>query len=423
MSCGVALKVHGWRFRLGLVLALLVSSTLPAEETHWARFRGENGTGRSSLKGVPTEWASSDYAWVKPLPGKGHSSPVIWGEKLFVTAGHEDGKRTLLCLSAATGEEVWTHTMTLGANHLHLKNSYASGTPAVDGSQVYAAFADDQHYVVTAYTFDGDEVWTKDLGTFTSQHGQGVSPIVVGELVIVPNDQRAPSSIVALNKTTGEQVWATQERAFREASYATPILVSGPSGADQLVCVSGATGVTAYDPKTGAELWTSGALPMRTCGSPIYGEGVVIATCGQGGNGKFLTAVEPADQGKSPKVRYTRERELPYVPTPIAHNGQLYLWLDSGVVCCVDMTSGENIHTQRVGGKFSGSPVLIDGKLYCISEGGEIVVVNATPALEVLGRSPLGDESYSTPAVAQGRVYFRGFHSLACLSSKSAAKK
>jgi outer membrane protein assembly factor BamB len=121
-------------------------------------------------------------------------------------------------------------------------------------------------------------------------------------------------------------------------------------------------------------------------------------------------------------VRYTRERELPYVPTPIVHEGRLYLWLDNGVVSCLEMSSGEPIKTERVGGKFSGSPVLIDGRLFCISEQGEVVVVAATPELTVLGRSPLGDESYSTPAVANGRVYLRGFHRLACLrAGRSAA--
>jgi outer membrane protein assembly factor BamB len=404
---------------LGAMLA--ITQFAQAEEANWPRFRGMNGTGHSQLVGLPTEWTSADYEWVRKLPGKGHSSPVIWGDKLFVTCGQDDGKRTLVCLNANTGDELWANTMTLGASHLHLKNSYASGSPAVDGEKIFAAFADDQHYVVKAFTFGGDQVWEKDLGSFTSQHGQGVSPMLVGDLLVVPNDQAGPSSIVALNKNTGETAWTTKDRPSEEVSYATPMLLAGPDGKDQLIVVSQATGISGLDPATGGVLWSTGPFPLRTCGSPVYDNGVIVATCGQGGNGKYLAAVEPAAAGQTPKTRYTKDRELPYVPTPIAFEGHLYLWLDGGVVSCLNMATGESVRTERVGGKFSGSPVLIDGKLYCISEAGEVVVVAATPELTILGRSPLGDESYSTPAVGNGRAYFRGFHQLACLKAKTTA--
>ncbi len=388
-----------------------------AADEPWPRFRGENGAGVSSLQGVPTQWSEKDYEWVRDLPGKGHSSPVVWGDRLFVTCGHDDGKRTLACLNALTGEELWSHTITLASNHLHLKNSYASGTPALDGERVYAAFADDEHYVVAAYTFDGKLVWNRDLGTFQSQHGQGVSPIVVGELVVVPNDQRAPSSIIALDRKSGDVVWTTRDRAFREASYSTPMIQKNAAGQTEIICISGATGITGLDAASGQQLWGSGELPMRTVASPVSAHGVVIARCGQGGNGKLLVAVEPGQEGRPARVRYNRDRELPYVPTPVVHEDYLFLWMDNGVIACVEMATGQNLKTERVGGKYSGSPVLIDGKLYCIAENGEIVVVAATPELTVLGRSPLGDESYSTPAVANGRVYFRGFHKLACLKA------
>ena len=399
--------------------ACLPGAWLSAGDDVWPRFRGENGTGISRLTGAPTEWTAADYEWSVDLPGKGHSSPVVWKDRLFVTCGDESGRRILVCLNALTGESLWSETITLEANHLHLKNSYASGTPAVDGERVYAAFADEQHYIVTAFTLDGDAVWTQDLGAFTSQHRQGVSPIVYGDLVIVPNDQRAPSSIVALNRHSGERVWTTVDRPYREASYSTPLVLELPDRKPELVCLSGATGLSGFDLQTGKLLWSSGELPLRTVASPVYGEGVLIATCGQGGNGKFLAAVEPGDSGDGvARVRYQRDRELPYVPTPIVHGEHLYLWLDNGVVSCTMMATGETVNTVRLGGKFSGSPVLVGPNLYCISESGEIVVVAATPALEVLGRNPLGDESYSTPAVANGRVYFRGFHKLACLKSR-----
>ncbi len=397
------------------VVALLLQSGATFADD-WTRFRGENGVGKSDLKGVPTEWKKDAYEWVVELPGKGHSSPVIQGDQLFVTTGSADGKRTLHCLNASTGKNIWEDSIQLEANHLHKKNSYASGTPAIDSERVYVAFADEKQYTLLAYTLDGERLWSRDLGNFTSQHGQGVSPIVYQGKVIVPDDQKGPSKVVALNAETGEQVWSTADRKFRKTSYATPMILS-ISGQDQVVCLSGALGLSGLDPATGRELWNSGELPLRTVASPVLGEGLLFAGCGSGGRGKFMVAVDPAQKGK---VISERTQNLPYVPTPIAHEGHLYLWNDDGIVCCIDLAGdlSENVWRERVGGVYSGSPVLIDGKMYCISEEGFVTVIDASPTYKKHGASPLGDESYATPAVANGRVYLRGFHSLACLKAK-----
>lgn len=386
----------------------------------WPRFRGPDGAGISSLKGVPQQWSQSDYEWVVELPGKGHSSPVIWDDRLFVASG-DDGKRMLICLDAITGTRLWVQTVTLSGEHgLHLKNSYGSGTAATDGQRVYLSYADNDHYQLAAFDFqDGRSIWTVDLGPFVSQHGHGLSPILYEDLVIATNDQKGPSFIAAFRRDTGEQVWRAP-RAVRETSYSTPMILDGDTDRPQLICFSGASGVSALDPRTGDELWSTGEMPMRTLASPVFGEGVIIASCGKGGRGHHMLAVEPpgAPQSK-PVIRWERTTMLPYVPTPIIHAGTLYLWTDDGVVCRVDLQTGETLERLRVGGTYSSSPVLIDGHLYCPAEDGEIAVVGVTPKLEVLGRSPLGDRIHSTPAVANDRVYFRGFHTLACLKAGS----
>jgi len=403
-----------------LILAsyLLMFCSSVSNGENWPRFRGPNGEGKSNLTGVPTNWTEDDYEWRIDLPGKGHSSPSVWGDHLFLMVGNASGLRSILCFNSLTGEQKWSDSIQLDANHLHKKNSYGSGTPATDGEHVYAAFADEQHYVVNCYSMDGKKVWTRDLGTFTSQHGQGVSPIIHDGLVIVPNDQMGPSLIVALDTKTGKTKWTT-EREFRRTSYATPMIID-VDGRPQLITLCGALGLSGIDPKTGVTLWDAGEMPQRTVASPVFGAGVLIATSGAGGRGKHLVAITPGADADAVKIHATRTQNLPYVPTPIVHEGHLFLWNDDGIVCCIDLSGDlkENVWRERIGGNFSGSPVLIDGKLYCISEDGEVAVIDASPTFKSYGKSPIGDFSYATPAVGNGRVYLRGFESLVCLKAK-----
>lgn len=408
------------------VLGLLTCASAQAQ--NWPRFRGPNGSGVSDLKGVPTNWTEADYEWSIELPGIGRSSPVVWGKQVFITNADDKGQRSLFCLDGDTGKEQWRQSVTLGKNHLHGMNSYASGTPAVDGDRVYVPFADADHYLINAYSLEGQPVWSRDIGPCNTEHGHGVSPIVFEDLVIVANDQARPengaappSAIIALNRHTGDIVWHT-ERKSRDSSYATPIIITPEGSPPQLIVVSGACGVSGIDLMTGGEIWTTGELPKRTVCSPVYVAGSLFTTCGQGGKGELLVCVDPSGRGDVGRthVRYGRQRGIPYVPTPIGDAQHLFLWNDDGTFCVADPHTGEDIAKQRIGGNFFASPVMIDGKLYGVSHKGEVVVVDSKgPEFKLLGRSPLGDESYSSPAVGNGRVYFRGFKRVAALKAKS----
>ena len=396
---------------LALALGLALPGTLFGDQ--WPRFRGPNGTGVSTLKGTPETWTESDYEWKLTLPGTGHSSPVIWDRKLFLTTGTEDGDRTVRGYDAVTGKELWHDTIKLGTNPLHKKNSYASGTPALDESRVYVSHADTGKNIIVAYSHEGEQIWSYDLGSFAGQHGQGISPIVHGDLLIVPNDQDGPSSIVALNRNTGKPAWSV-DRPAREVSYATPFVYDA-GGGPQLICLSGIAGLSALDPTSGKTLWSGAPLEKRTVGSPVSAGGKIFAICGQGGRGTLMMGIDPAAPSAEPLLV---SKGIPYVPTPIGKGDLLFLWTDDGFAACLDVMTNKELWRSRVGGNYTSSPILVGDKIYAVGEDGQIAVVAADTKFKLYGKSPLGDNSFATPAVANGRIYFRGFHTLASLKAK-----
>lgn len=400
------------------------SAAPAAVDANWSRFRGPNGTAVSEQEGIPVKWTPSDYLWQVTVPGVGHASPCIWGDRVFVNSAEDEGRRRLvICLDAATGRTLWTKPFPYQTYKKHELNSYASSTPATDGKRVYVTFDDKERYTLMAFDFDGRRVWDLDLGPYASQHGAGVSPIVYDGLVYLPNDQDGPSFLIAVDAETGKQRWKIERRVEKEsASYATPFLLQRPGAPDLLVVASKPEGIVAYDAHTGERYWGVDPIEERTVSSPAYGNGMIFQTCGGGGQGHFLAAIRPVGADAA-EVVWTRNRQLPYVPTPLVYGENLYLWGDAGVLKCLDAASGEERGTGRITGTtFFGSPVCIDGKLYCISNDGDVYVVNAAPDLELLATNSLGDPSRSTPAVAGGRLFLRTFHRLFCVGRTDAAK-
>ena len=401
-----------------LMLVLFCGAIANGQE-NWPRFRGENGSGISSQTGIPTTWTASDLAWTTELPQIGHSSPVVWGKSLFVTTATDGGlQRTLHCLNADTGAEQWQAVVQMGESHKHMKNSWASSTPATDGSVVCVLFADGQRQLAKAWDVSGRELWERDLGSYESEHGLGVSPIMHDGLVLIANDQVGPSSILALDAKTGGTVWSA-ERTPGKTSYSTPVIAPDGRGGQQLICISESSGVSGLDLATGKVNWQTPKLPMRTVSSPIVSEGLVFATCGEGGNGKYFAALR-TDAGINADQRMVFERKtmLPYVPGLISRQGLLFLWGDKGILVCLELPTGKEVWAERIDGAFSGSPICIEDRLYCVTEDGTVVVVQAGPEFRELGRTSLGDDCHSTPAVANGHLYFHTFHKVLALRAK-----
>ncbi|MBM4035767.1 MAG: hypothetical protein FJ291_28845 [Planctomycetes bacterium] len=404
---------------VSLLLAVAFGAEAPPGE--WTRFRGPDGTGISTATGIPVKWTEQDYKWKAKLPGAGHSSPVLWGDKVFVTCGdRETAQRTILCLKAADGSALWEKRYESAASVVNPANSYASSTPAVDAEQVYVYWTTKEEITLLALDHAGKEAWRRKFGEFISEHGSGVSPIVLDDAVILPNDQEGNSSIIAVDRKTGRDLW-TLPRTTVKAAYGTPTVLRPEGGTLELILTSNAHGVTSVDPKTGQVNWElKDAFPLRVVHSPVIASGLIVSSCGVGGVARRFVAVQPGSkkEGKEPKLVWEQKQGIPYVPTPIAKGDKLFLWTDNGVVRCLRAATGEQLWEGKTGEMFYGSPIWIEGRLYCISRKGVVHVVSAGDKFELLAANPLGEGSHATPAVARGTFYLRTFSHLIAIGGK-----
>jgi outer membrane protein assembly factor BamB len=407
--------------RIAACLVFFASASLPAQE--WTRFRGPNGSGLSDAEGIPSRWTESDYDWNARLPGAGHSQPVIWGKRIFLTAAADEGReRFVVCLRVEDGGIAWKKSYRLSMHSKHQRNSFASSTPAVDEERVYFLFSAPEAGALRALDHDGKEVWSRELGPLDNKHGDGSSPIVWEDMVVLGCDQDGGSFLIAVDRKRGEPRWRV-ERQSEVTSYGTPCIYrDGDTTA--LLFTSQAHGLTGLEARTGKVLWEEKVFDKRTVSSPVLAGGLAMATCGSGGGGNYLVAVRlGATAGANgSRVAYQVKQSAPYVPTPIARGDRLFLWNDKGIVSCVEAGTGRSLWRERVEGDFSGSPICIRDRLYAISEAGEVVVVAAADRFELLGRTALGEESKSTPAVAGGRLYLRTESRLFSLGGKKVAE-
>jgi outer membrane protein assembly factor BamB len=399
-------------------LALFAVSSFGQE---WSRFRGPNGTGISHARTIPAKLRDAELNWKIELPGSGHSSPVLWGDKLFITStGDESGGISIFCLNAKNGKTIWRRDFSLTPFSKHKFNSFASSTPALDAERVYVVWNEPEHFMLTALTHDGKDVWHRDFGAFVSQHGCGISPVVYKDKVILGNEQddmkAAPehkksgeSSLLAVDAKTGKTVWQTPRKSV-VVSYSTPCLYEPKNQGPEMIFASQGHGIYAVDPDSGKVLWEyDKAFDKRSVSSPILAGDIILGSCGSGGGGSFVTAVKAgnAASGGKPELAYQMKKSAPYVPTGIAYGKLVWLWSDGGIVTCLDSHSGEQKYQERVGGNFFGSPVWVDGRLYCISTSGELVVLDASDTFKVLDRHPFEETCHSTPAVALGKMFIR----------------
>jgi outer membrane protein assembly factor BamB len=410
-------------FSSGLVLVALA---LPAGAQEWTQFRGPNATGVSAAKGLPVTWSESDVVYRVKLAGESHSQPVVWGDKIFVTSATKDNgkERFLVCLSKADGKELWKKSYTQPTHKPGNVNSgFANGSAAVDAERVYANFVSEQQFSVRAFDHSGKELWTANLGTFTSQHGYGASPMLYDGKLIVTNDQDAESFIVALDAKSGKTVWKSARRPQKQGTaYSTPVLLERPGQKPELLTTSQSHGISSIDPKTGAMNWEAKVFDKRAVASPVVAGNLVFGSCGSGGGGIYLAAVKLGGKGDvtSSHQAYTLKDAdtAGYVPTPLVAGDKLFLVSDSGFGSCVEAATGKVLWRERLGNGFFASPVLADGKIYGVTKDGQVVVWEASSEFKLLGKTSLGEGSNSSPAIDGNRFYFKTYTQLICVGGK-----
>jgi len=404
------------------VLAYVIFSTSAVYSQQWTRFRGPNGQGISYAKTIPVKWTQADYNWKVQLPGIGYSSPVLWKDKVFITSADQKAARgILLALHASDGKMLWESQYQLTAYRMNRDNSYAAATPAVDAERLYVLWPAKDKTILSALNHNGIELWKRTFTGFHCQHGPCISPIVYNDIVVFTiehetNGGDADSVWLAVDTKTGRTRWQLKRQTSQKTSYSTPCIYSPPDSAPQLIFTSLAHGITGVEPNSGKVLWEfKSAFTSRVVSSPVIAGGLLLGTSGDGSSGKQLTAIRPGSSDKSlpaTEVYKIEDRSVPYVPTSVAADELLFTFHDMGQVSCRRSSTGQLLWQEQPAGKFYGSPVCVDGKIYCIDREGRVVVIKAAPTYELLAVNPLGEKSFSTPAVADGTMYLRTYSHL-----------
>ncbi|MGI9470025.1 MAG: PQQ-binding-like beta-propeller repeat protein [Rubripirellula sp.] len=403
-------SINRWSCLLVLAVIWFPNSGVCGDS--WPRFRGVNGSGISNAEGIPTHWSEQDYRWVASLPGVGNSSPVIWGDHIYVTAADESAKqRMLLCLNVVDGLELWRAAVPFASYKKHKNNSFASSTPAVDDLHVYQLWHSKVQTSLIAYDHDGTEAWRYELGPYAHGQGGATSPIVAGDCVIVAHDHKSDSFLIALDAKTGKARWKIP-REGKRACYSTPCVRTASDGSQEVVFVHCYEGVIGVDLETGQQKWHAdpfGRESQRALASPVVAGDLVIAGSGAIGGDRQVVAIKIDESEPQLSVNevYRQIRQSPHVPTPLIVGDRLYLWNDGGIATCSDLQTGKVIWQKRVGGTYFSSPIAIGDRIFSIDTSGEVVVIAADDSFEVLARNPMGESSRASLAVANDTLFIR----------------
>lgn len=414
------MKHHILRSFSLVFVSVLFSSADNCSAENWPGWRGPNRNGVTTDTGVPTTWSATDNVlWKMPLPGIGTSNPVVWGDKVLVTAseGRDQGELHVICFDRDTGRERWHHRLWGTAPTLFYgRSGMASPSPVTDGKRLFAFFGTGD---VFCFDLDGGLLWQRaiaeEYGPFENRFAAASSPLLFEDKLIVQCDHYGASYVIALDQQTGANRWKS-DRPEVWLSWSSPQLV--PNGDRFELVLSGSEKLDGYDPRTGSRLWTLRGLARECVPTPVIGHGMLFVVSGP--NGTHF-AIKPGGSGDitDSHVVWKNDKGTSFVPSAILAGERYYLADDKGIGSCMDARTGKLIWKKRFGDKFTASPVSADGKLFFTNESGSTLVLDATQAsYEEVARNDIGEEVYASPAISQGKFFLRTATNLVCIGKK-----
>lgn len=400
-----------------LAIGLLSLAVTSVSADDWAEFRGPTGQGHATGSKLPTEWSSTkNVAWKAHIAGLGWSSPIVVGDRVLLTTAVPTGSKEsndqslrAICLHAADGKTIWDVEVFYQdgktSSPIHSKNSHASPTPISDGKFVFVHFGT---HGTACLSLDGHIVWRNRELKYEPRHGNGGSPILVNDLLVVCCDGADTNYVVALDRATGKIRWQTNRTVDkgRKFSFSTPLLIE--VNGEQQIVAPGTGHVGAYRPKDGSEIWrVDYGDGYSVIPRPVFGHGLVFV--GTGYDRPNLLAIRPDGQGNITKthVVWQSSKSMPHTPSPLLVDDLLYVVSDGGVATCLEATTGKTVWSERLGGAFSASPTFAEGRIYFQNEQGEAVVIQPGRQFRELARNQLEPRTFASYAVADGALFIR----------------
>jgi outer membrane protein assembly factor BamB len=412
------------------VVLSLAAGCLGLRAENWPEFRGPERQGNSAEKNLPLKWNQKEnIRWKAAIPGDSWSTPIVWGDRVFLTTATDKGESCrIVSLDAGTGKVLWDREVfRQKPRKKETRNSYATPSPVTDGERVYAVYSDGSFVAVN---FAGEVVWTNRDHPFYSQHGLGASPVLTGGLLIMTMDASSEgedkligwqkpwdkSYVLALDAKTGKERWKTM-RGVTRISHGTPTLWTGPDGRVQVVSEAGDV-VQGFDRDTGEKLWTSVVEGEGKVPSTLVAEGMVFTAGGFRGR-ESIKAFRLGEKGdlQEKNLVWEQKKGNPKVPSMVHVKPYLFTVNDTGFATCLKADTGEVVWYERVSGGFSASPVHADGRLYLLDNNGDTTVVEAGPQFKVLAKNPLGEPTQASMAVSGGRLFIRTDKNLYCVAA------
>jgi outer membrane protein assembly factor BamB len=413
-----------------ILLALVCRSAARAE--NWPQWRGPENNGVSSEKNIPATWSKTDnVAWRLPLPGPAGATPIIWGNDIFLTS--VDGSDLVLMRCSTDGKAIWKKTVSTGNKNIRGdEGNSASPSPSTDGKHIWVFFGTGD---LACFDFDGNQVWKFNVqdryGKFDIMHGMSMTPLLDGDRLYLALIHSGGSNVIALDKTTGKEIWkqprVTDAKSESEQSYASPLIYR--DGKNEFLITHGADYVIAHRLSDGTEIWRCGGMnpkskynaTLRFVASPAVGPGLIVAPTAKKGPVLGLAPEGSGDVSVTEAShRWTKPSGSPDVPTPLIHDGLVYLCDEGGLLTCLDAVTGEEYYSKRRthADRHRASPVYVDGKILLTARDGTITVLKAGKQFEVLATNDLGENMSSSPIISNGTMYLRTFDALYAVRQK-----